>query len=117
MPKYTLTRESLNSITDLESAFGTIRLLPSYEDVPEEFKRGNEYTKLMNHLFHGQPVPEGEVVFKQGFDDAQAPALLNRVVMAHLRSYEPNHQHKIAGLGYLVSQACEVRLTREPVSV
>lgn len=78
--------------------------------VPSEFKRGNDYTRLLDHLFSGQAIPEGEIVFHEGFDDAEAPALLNRVVMAHLRSFEPKHDHKIAGLGYLISQACQVRL-------
>ena len=110
MPYFNLNRESLNAVTDVELAFGTTKLLPPYEVVPDEFKRGNSYTKLLDHLFAGQALPEGEIVFLKGFDDAEAPALLNRVVMAHLRSFEPKHEHKIAGLGYLVSQACEVRL-------
>lgn len=110
MPEYSLLRESLDTITDVEMAFGTIKLLPPYESIPDEFKRGNDYTKLMDCLFAGIPMPEGEIIFREGFDDAGAPALLNRVVRAHLRSFEPKHEHKIAGLGYLVSQACSVRL-------
>jgi hypothetical protein len=110
MTEYTLTRASLNTITDVEMAFGTEKLLPPYEAVPEEFKRGNSYTRLMDSLFSGQSVPEGEIVFRKDFDDPEAPAQLNRVVIAHLRSYSPKHEHKIAGLGFLVSLACEVRL-------
>lgn len=53
MPDFNLTRESLNTITDVEIAFGTTKLLPSYDAVPEEFKRGNDYTKLLEHLFFG----------------------------------------------------------------
>lgn len=111
MTDFNLTRESLNTITDVEIAFGTTKLLPSYDAVPEEFKRGNDYTKLLEHLFFGPSVPKGEIVFRDGFKDVEAPALLHRVVMAHLRSFEPKHEHKIAGLGYLISQVCEVRLT------
>lgn len=111
MPEFKLKRESLNTITDVEIAFGTTKLLPPFEAVPDEFKRGNDYTRLIEQLFSGRPVPEGEIVFREGFDDAEAPALLNRVVRAHLRSFEPQHAHKIAGLGYLMSQACEVHLT------
>lgn len=111
MPEFNLKRELLNTITDAEIAFGTTKLLPPFDAVPDEFKRGNDYTKLLNQLFAGQPVPAGEIVFREDFDDPDAPALLNRVVMAHLRSFEPKHEHKIAGLGYLISQACEVRLT------
>lgn len=110
MAEFKLLRDSLNTITDVEIAFGTTKLLPPYDAVPDEFKRGNDYTKLLAHIFAGQALPEGEIVFRDGFADSEAPALLNRVVMAHLRSFEPKHEHKIAGLGYLVSQACEVRL-------
>lgn len=111
MPEFKLKRDSLSTITDVEIAFGTTKLLPPIDAVPAEFKRGNDYTKLLDRLFAGQPAPEGEIVFREGFDDDDAPALLNRVVMAHLRSFEPEHEHKIAGLGYLISLACEVRLT------
>lgn len=110
MTDFNLKRESLNTITDVEIAFGTTKLLPPYDAVPDKFKRGNDYTKLLDTLFAGKPLPEGEIVFREGFDDADAPALLNRVVMAHLHSFEPKHEHKIAGLGYLISLACEVNL-------
>ena len=110
MPLFTtLFGQNMNTITDVEIAFGTTKLLPPFDAVPDEFKRGNDYTRLLDHLFSGQPLPDGEIVFREGFDDTEAPALLNRVVMAHLRSFEPKHEHKIACLGYLVSQACEVQ--------
>lgn len=107
--EYKLTRDALNTITDVEMAFGTTKLLPPNETVPEEFKRGNVYTVLVDCLFAGKPVPNGEIEFREGFDDPEAPKLLNRVVSAHLRSWEPKHEHKIAGLGYLISLACEIR--------
>ena len=107
MPEFNLKRESLNTITDVEIAFGTTKLLPPFDAVPDEFKRGNDYTRLLDHLFSGQPLPDGEIVFREGFDDTEAPALLNRVVMAHLRSFEPKqstlnnpakpHEHRRAG--------------------
>ena len=51
MTEYTLTRQSLDTITDVEMVFGTVKLLPPYEVVPEAFKRGNNYTRLMDCLF------------------------------------------------------------------
>ena len=111
MTEYTLSRQSLDTITDLEMAFGTTKLLPPYGVVPEPFKHGNGYTRLIDCLFSGQPLPGGEILFRQGFEDPAAPAALNRVVIAHLRSYEPKHEHKIAGLGYLVSLVCELNLS------
>lgn len=112
MDVYTLTRESLNSISDLEIAFGTTKLLPDYEQVPASFKEdsgGNIYTKLLDNMFADRPLPNGEVVFRPGFEDPEVPNLLSRVVRAHMQSFEPKHQHKIAGLGYLISLVCEIR--------
>lgn len=57
MRKFNLKRESLDTITELEVAFGTTKLLPPFDVVPSEFKRGNDYTKLLDHLFSGQPLP------------------------------------------------------------
>jgi len=108
MVDFGLTRESLDSITDLDIAFGTTKLLPAYCHVPEEFKHGNRYTQLMDLMFGEQPLPDWEIVFRKGFDDPDAPDALNRAVTAHLRSFEPKHQHKIAGLGYLVSLVFEL---------
>ena len=117
MAAYTLTREALNTITDLDMAFGTTKLLPAYEQVPDEFKPGhggNAYTKMLDCMFAGVPLPPGEVVFRSGFDDAEAPSLIYRVIHSHLQSFEPKHEHKIAGLGYLISLACEIRLPDYP---
>lgn len=105
-PAYNLTRESLNTITDAEIAFGTVKLLPPYAEVPDDFKRGNHYTDVMNCLFFGKALPEIEMEFREGFQDNEALIQLNRVVSAHLRSFAPKHEHKIAGLGYLLSLVC-----------
>ena len=104
--EYQITRADLDSITDVEMAFGTSRLLPPFELVPDEFKNGNAYTKLLSCIFYGDPLPEGEIDFRAGFEDDEAPQKLNRVVCAHLRSFDPKHEHKMAGLGYLMSLVC-----------
>lgn len=108
MAEYTLTREALETITDVEMTFGTTKLLPAFEQVPEEFKRGNAYTEILDCMFAGMPVPDGKVEFRPGFNDPETPKLLLRVISAHLCSFAPKHEHKIAGLGYLISQACEI---------
>lgn len=101
---YTVTREDLASISDVELAFSTEKLLPAWEEIPQDFKDGNEYTALAEALFHNRPVPDTEVEFLGGFEDDGAPAALNKCVRAHLQSYSPKHQHKIAGVGYMMSK-------------
>lgn len=75
------------------------RLLPRLENIPDELKHGiSEWPKWANHLFH-----------KGGADIAMYPregvdaekAYLH--AMCCLRSYEPKHEHKIAGVAYLLA--------------
>lgn len=112
---YSLTLSDLQSVTDVEGAFGTTRLLPDWEDIPEDFRRfgGNLYVQLAESIFNGTEMPECMISFRPEFKDS-APAL-NRCVRAHLTSFEPKLEHKIAGVGYLIAHVCElVPLEPEP---
>ncbi|KVV07503.1 hypothetical protein [Burkholderia ubonensis] len=104
---YTLTREDLASITGAETAFGTDRLLPPLEEIPEVFLRGNVYTQFAEALLLDRAIPAGEVTFRDGYANADAQNL-NRCVRAHLASFSPDHDHKIAGVGYMIAQVCTI---------
>lgn len=101
---YTVTPEEMASISDPEMAFSTERLLPAWEDIPEEFKTGNLYTQLASALFYGLELPDCQIDMKEGFD----PKALNRAVRAHLQSCSPKHEHKIAGVGFMIAQAAKL---------
>lgn len=101
--KFNPSIEDLNSITDVEIAFGTTRLLPEMAQIPDEFMRGNAYTELAGRLFAGRPI-SGEITLKDGVK----PENLNRAVRAHLISFDPKHEHKIAGVGFLIRQFAEI---------
>lgn len=85
--------------SDLDIAFGNTDHLPSYKSIPEEFKdRGNKHYKFCSDWFFN-----GLVEFpksKEGVDVGKAL----RAVAAILKSWEPKHEHKMAGAAYLVSQ-------------
>lgn len=101
---YTLTVEQINSITDLECAFGTTRLLPAMADIPPEFKgrpTGNPYVELVNALFYGRKVPRLRIELLEGL----TPPKLHRCVHAHLTSFEPKHEHKMAGVAFMIAKA------------
>lgn len=101
---YTLTVEQINSITDPECAFGTTRLLPAMEDIPAEFKGNstdNPYVALVNALFYGGKVPSMRIELMEGLS---APKL-HRCVHAHLTSFEPKHERKMAGVAYMIAMA------------
>ena len=106
---YSLTPGDLVTITKPEMAFGTMRLLPPWEEIPDEFKRGNQYTRLATAIFSGLPLPEGDCYLLPGFEESATA--LNQAVRAHLTSYGPKHQHKIAGVGYLISKAMRFEAT------
>ena len=99
---YTVTAEQLASITMPEVAFGTERLLPAWEAIPDSFKSGNLYTKLAEAIFYGTPLPKGEMELNDGI----GPEMLNRAVQAHIASFGPKHEHKIAGVGFMIASAC-----------
>jgi hypothetical protein len=98
---YAVTPEDMASISDAELAFSTERLLPAWEDISVEFQRGNLYTKLAEAIFFGHGLPDCQIELNEGFD----PLALNRAVRVHLQSFGPKHEHKIAGVGYMIAQA------------
>lgn len=98
---YALTPTQVASVTDVEIAFSTTRLLPAWEDIPEDFKRGNLYTRIASAVFYGDSLPNADVQLKPGFQREH----VSRAIRAHLRSFSPKHEHKIAGVGYMLSCA------------
>lgn len=104
---YEVTPEDMGSIQDVEMAFSTDRLLPAWEDIPQEFRDGNQYTRMAEALMYGWPLPDGTIEMQEGF----TPEMLNRAVRSHLQSYGPKHEHKVAGVGYMMSRACTLTLT------
>lgn len=99
---YALTPEQIASITMPELAFSTERLLPAWEDIPEDFKRGNIYTELASAIFYGTAMPTSTIDLNEGIEGEA----LNKCVRAHLQSWGPKHEHKIAGVGYMIACAC-----------
>lgn len=108
---YRISREDLGSVSDVEAAFSTERLLPAWEEIPQEFKDGNVFTRIADSIFYGNPLPDVEMEFLEGFQDEDAAAALNKCVRAHLASFSPEHQHKIAGVAYLMAQVFRVSVS------
>lgn len=76
-------------------------LLPEMEDIPEEFKGHNAtpWHKIQSRWFFSG-LPENSKWYpKEGID----PELAVRHLSACQRSFEPQHEHKEAGVAYLMS--------------
>ena len=90
------------NVTRTDIAFGPRILsewLPAYDDIPEEFKRGgNVWCETTSRWFF-RGLPKGILVAKEGIDEIMAIRHLKAV----LGSFEPRHEHKEAGVAYLMS--------------
>jgi hypothetical protein len=92
-------------VSDLDMAFGNIKHLPEYKDIPEEYKNMNKQTGWLGFIskwfFRGLDDKDMERINpREGVD----PKLALRAVGAIMRSFEPKHEHKAAGCAYLMSE-------------
>lgn len=92
-------------VSDLDLAFPAAPPLPAVQDIPDEFKRNprNLFVRMADHLFsHGDVATfkDGQhLTLVEGLD----PVKVQRAVLCCLRSYAPKHQHKIAGVAFMLS--------------
>ena len=74
--------------------------LPEQDKIPKEFWEGNEWTTIAGKWFAGMIDENSEFHAKEGIDAEVAFWHCKTV----LGSYQPKHQHKIAGVGFLLSK-------------
>lgn len=88
-------------VSQAELAFGgdMAKLLPLYTQIPDEFKRGGgKWNKLASTWFF-RGIKNVVWTPKPGIDEGMAL----RHIKAILSSWEPKHEHKEAGVAYLLS--------------
>lgn len=91
-------------VDGLDVSFGNIKHMPKYQDVPQNFKDHHDpYHKIVSNWFF-QGLDESKIKAREGVD--RRDALLN--IKAILRSYEPKHEHKIAGCAMLLAEWFEL---------
>lgn len=90
-------------VTDVDIVFGgkdLVALLPAYEDIPDEFKgRQSPWVRFMEDWFF-RGIAKYDLTPKDGVDERKAI----RHISAVMRSWAPAHEHKTAGVAYLLSQ-------------
>lgn len=101
---YQLTPEMVESITDADLAFSTVKYLPPEVEIPEDFFEGNIYTQLASSIFYGTKRPKGDLEMHEGFEIEP----MVKCIRAHLGSFAPQHEHKISGVGYMISLMCTI---------
>jgi hypothetical protein len=89
-------------VTKPETVFGgdIEKLMPAMADIPDEFYRSsNEWVKIQSHWFY-KGLPGTTVVKpKEGINTKEAFDHLSAIQS----SFEPKHEHKMAGIAYLMS--------------
>lgn len=102
------TSEGIHSVPqldDADAAFGNIKHLPRMADLPEQFQRARHpFCEVAQQLFFkGGALESHGLRIKAGLDTRG----VMRAIRAALCSWEPSHEHKIAGVGFLLDQWCE----------
>jgi hypothetical protein len=88
-------------IKDVQLVFGEIAHMPKYEEIPKEFKQhGNKWCKLFSTMFYGRKHGAISMIPKEGVDPEKA----GRALRAIMVSWEPKHEHKEAGVAFLMSE-------------
>jgi len=89
-------------VDDITMAFpaNLDNLLPKMDEIPDEFKGNqfNPYVALQQKWFF-QGISQEEIPIKASIDRKKALRHLSTC----MRSFEPSHEHKEAGVAYLMS--------------
>lgn len=89
-------------ISDVELAFPVHvvgKLLPEWNSIPIEFReRRSPWCRIVDDIFAGIGS-DAAISAREGID----PMLAGRHLHACMGSFEPKHEHKIAGVAYLLS--------------
>lgn len=100
-----ISLRDIESITPGEFAHGTTRFIPELHEIPTGFTVNNQYRRIVDAMFYGEPIPEMAISFNEGFPQSREfGEQMKRFIMANLRSLECDTDHKLAGTAYLLSQ-------------
>jgi hypothetical protein len=92
-------------LTRVDLAFGNVKHLPAYSEIPEDFRRergiARPYCEFISSWFFGGRTAEDmqRLVARPGVDRTRALVAIRAI----LASFEPKHEHKKAGAAYLLS--------------
>lgn len=92
-------------LNDVDVAFPSNPPLPPMAEIPAQFKRrGDPMVRVVSSLFfNGGSLAQHGLKFKSGINERNAM----RAIKACLGSFQPKHEHKEAGVAYMLSEWCE----------
>jgi hypothetical protein len=93
----------IQEISDVTLAFpaDVLRLMPPYEEIPEEFKQfpGGKWNKLFSDWFYCG-LTRLDLQPREGVDENKAL----RHIKAVMASFQPSHEHKEAAVAFLFNE-------------
>lgn len=104
---------SIPELTGADIAFGNIKHMPKQEQLPEDFRKNwhsdsNKYCKAVSSWFYSGAKRAGDGIEIDGVTFRPKPGVDGdkalRAIKAALGSFEPSHEHKIGGCGYMLSE-------------
>ncbi len=89
-------------ISDAEMVFGVAPPLPAWEEIPEKFRQERSpFNRIASKLFFkGGRLSDLGLAPKEGVDLRMAL----RALECCLASFEPAHEHKEAGVAFMLSE-------------
>lgn len=93
----------IKEVSDVDLAFPTSvkNMIPLYEDIPEEFKSmNNKWSRIVSYWFFNGLSKNVEFHPKEGVDPEKA---FNHIIYV-MKSWEPKHEHKTAGVAFLLNE-------------
>jgi len=87
-------------VTDLEVAFSNADKMPSKEEIPKEFWRGDtKWNKIFSQMFFSGGKFT-KMTPKEGVDSTKAM----RAIKSIMGSWSPKHEHKDAAVAFMLSE-------------
>jgi hypothetical protein len=90
-------------VNNVDLAFGPSNMneyLPAYDEIPKEFKNEDtKWNKIFNTMFFRGCSKDSSFDCKDGINGETAI----KHIYAIMRSFNPKHEHKEAGVAYLMS--------------
>jgi len=90
-------RPSMSNLIFFENG---LKLLPAEADIPRAFFEDENAFRQIARAWFCTGITGAAFVPKEGIDKQRAIAHLSAV----LRSFDPSHEHKMAGVAYLMSE-------------
>lgn len=100
---------AIPELTKLDVAFGNIAHMPKMVDLPEEFQRQRgPFCRAVSTWFYSgcKPLENGIEIDGVKFKAKAGVEVWKALgaIKAALGSFEPKHEHKIAGCGFMLSE-------------